>query len=132
MFDRHRLYDEPAHRGSDDVRLLDTQPVEYREGIVGHVAECVERNRSHFGGGLDARARQRGENDAHVRDLSVELRRKSAVPVIKPDHEPTGIGYPLAVGVVPSGHLGGETHHKKNRRIGRRPERVVFKSDSGR
>src|SRR5262249_53915068 len=40
---RHNLGDHAAHRGADDVSLLDAQGVEQADGIPGHVTDRVRQ-----------------------------------------------------------------------------------------
>ena len=41
--DRDRLGDHAAHRGADDVRLVDPEVVEQADAVAGHVGERVRR-----------------------------------------------------------------------------------------
>ena len=47
MLRRQHLRDHAAHRCADDVSLVDTGRVEYRDGITGHVRQVVRRAHLH-------------------------------------------------------------------------------------
>ena len=102
---------------------LDAEGVEEADRIVGHVRQRV----GHVG--QVAAAEDRVEHDHRLDLLAVEVRRQSAVPVVEADHVATTLGQRLAQLEVPGDELGREAHHQEQRRIARRPERLVLDLD---
>ena len=80
MIDGELLRDHAADRPSRDVRTVDVERVEDREGVVGHVGDSIRHLR------LES-VLHRLEHREEIRQDQVELRRESHVAVVEADDE---------------------------------------------